>query len=164
MTIFSVCQILCEVYAKANYVIFFLTKILTFLFLTVFQVVQLLRLKNWQCPRTKVSLILPKLGSVLTRFTGMILPGHAWYTIHVMLLHNGSVTSRVLVHTMAQPLFSATNIRWRGWSSWSYCHLNELLDPPEVLLEINLCKGNIMWMNLKELKYMVIYINKNLHY
>lgn len=124
--------------SKLCYLFFFLTKILTFLFLTVFQVVQSLRLKNWQCPRTKVSLILPKLGSVLTRFTGMILPWHAWYCIHAMLLHSGSVTSRVLVHTLVQPPFSATNIRWRGWASWSYCHLNELLGPPEVSLEINL--------------------------
>lgn len=70
---FSVCQVCCEEHGQANHMIF-VTQIFPLFFLTVFLAVQLLQLKNWQCPKTKISLILPKPGSALTRFTGMTLP------------------------------------------------------------------------------------------
>lgn len=57
--------------AKANHILILNLILLLFFFETVFLVVQLLQLKNWPCPKIKISSILPKPGNVLTRPTGM---------------------------------------------------------------------------------------------
>ena len=107
----------------------------TFFFLTVFLVVQLLQLKNWLCPRTKVSLILPKPDSVLSRVTGMTVP----YAPYVQRSYTEG-PSPPMCHYHGPPSFqcAAATVHLRGRPSSSSCHWNELLDPPEVQLKINL--------------------------
>ena len=107
-----------------------------FFFLTVFLVVQLLQLKNWQCPRTKVSLILPKPDSVMSRVTGMTVPRAPC----VQRSYSESPSPPTCQHD-GSPSFqrTAATVHLRGWPSSSSCHWNELLDPSEVQLKINLC-------------------------
>ena len=125
----------------------------TFFFLTVFLVVQLLQLKNWQCPRTKVSLILPKPDSVLSRVTGMTVP----YAPCVRRSYTEGPSPPTCQHH-GLPSFqcSAATVHLKGRPSSSSCHWNELLDPPEVQLKINLCAE---LCNVDESKRYEIYDN-----